>query len=153
MQTALRLGLILTTLATSQACAKKLKPDEVEQDAAVEDLDEVTRRSGKFAHSDKPDGSIVTVVDATDDSAWQKLDLDTALTTEDEREWDISFMRSFIHTNGGASGPGGVYLAQLKEQAFDDVTRAPDEGFAADRDDTEDDTDSEPDNVFNSGDE
>jgi hypothetical protein len=49
------------------------------------------------------------------------------------------------------SGSGGVLVAALEGRAFDTVTRAPEEGWSADRPDGSDDTDSEPDNVFNNG--
>lgn len=59
--------------------------------------------------------------------------------------------RLLVRTNGGASGPGDARVAALAERSFADVTRAPDEGFAADVEDSEEDADMVPDNVFNSG--
>lgn len=160
-------GLLLLALTVGgQACAEKLRPrdDEVpiddETDAAVseEDPNGVTasglpNRSGKFKNAEKSDGSILTQVDATEETDWQQFDLDTGSSSEDEHAWDLAFSRFKIRTNGGVSGPGGVYVAALEGQSFDELTKAPDEGFAADREDSEDDTDTDPDNVFNSGDE
>lgn len=155
MHTICRLGLVLTTLVAAAACASKLKPttDEVMEDASVDDdvESDLPKRSGKFTHAPKRDGSVVTNVDATVENEWQRLDLDTGLSTDDEHDWDVSFSRFFIVTNGGVAGPGGVYVAALHEQSFDALTIAPNEGFAADREDTEEDGDANPDNVFNSG--
>jgi hypothetical protein len=157
MRMARRCGLIATLVALP-ACASKLQAstDEVEQDAAAdEDADsDLPRRSGEFRHSPKRDGSIVTLVDATVETEWQQLDLDTGRQAEGETDWDIAFSRFRIRTNGGVTGPGGVQVAALEGPSFEDVTRAPDEGFAADREDSVGDggdSDGDPDNVFNSG--
>lgn len=155
MHTVFRLGLVVWMLAAAAACASQLKPttDEVMEDASVSDEVEsdLPERTGKFRHSARRDGSVVTRVDATVEGEWQHVDLDDGLASEDERAWDMAFSRSFIRTNGGATGPGGVQVAALALEPFADVTRAPDEGFAADREDSEEDTDAVPDNVFNSG--
>jgi hypothetical protein len=148
----------IAVLLAMQACASKLEAteDEVEADAGISDEDpdsDLPRRSGEFRHSPKLAGWVVSVVDATLETEWQQLDLDTGREVEDG--WDIAFSRFRIRTNGGESGPGGVQVAALVGESWGDVTRAPDEGFAADREDSTGDggdTDSDPDNVFNSGD-
>lgn len=157
------LGLVLALCALG--CAGKLRPREDEvgldagtRDAAVSDEDIENPsgypvRSGKFRNVEQSDGSVITQVDAIEDTEWQQFDLDNAVSADDEKAWDIAFSRFKIRTNGGVTGPGGVYVAALPEQDFDPLTKAPNEGFAADRADSDEDTDSDPDNVFNSGDE
>lgn len=135
------------------ACAPSLKPDD--DDAGLTDASAppndggFPRVSGAFTHEVSSDGVITTVVDASDDSAWQHLDLDTGLSAMNG--WDLAFSRFRVRTNGGVSGSGGVLVAALEGRAFESVTRAPEEGWTADRPDGEDDDDSEPDNVFNNG--
>jgi len=156
-----RLAGLIAMLSALQACASKLEAtqDEVEQDAGLGDEDpdsDLPRRSGEFRHSPKLDGWVVTLVDATVETEWQQLDLDTGLDAEGEADWDIAFSRFRLRTNGGVTGPGGVQVAALEGESFEDVTRAPDEGFAADREDSTGeggDTDGDPDNAFNSGEE
>jgi len=150
----------IAVLLAMPGCASKLEAstDELEEDAGVSDEDpdsELPRRSGEFRNSPKRGGFVVSIVDATLETGWQQFDLDTGLEADSDEDWDIAFSRFRIRTNGGASGPGGVRVAELQGRAFDEVTRAPDEGFAADREDSTGDggdTDGDPDNVFNSGD-
>ena len=63
-------------------------------------------------------------------------------------------MASFVPGNCIELLRSGTEYFPALEAASHDVTRAPDEGFAADREDSTGeggDTDSDPDNVFNSG--
>ena len=161
MRTTFRFAVLFALLPTVSACADKLTPadDGADQDASVEERDDddavdsdIPKRSGKFRNSPKRDGSVVTIADASVEEEWQQFDFDTGKSADGERDWDLAFSRFRIRTNGGVSGPGGVYVAELVARAFDDVTQAPEEGFAADREDTDEDTDSDPDNAFNSGD-
>jgi hypothetical protein len=150
---------LIASLLALQACASQLQAtdDEIEDrmDANDEDPDsDLPRKSGEFRQSPKLDGSVVTRVDATIESEWQQFDLDTGEEVEGESDWDIAFSRHRIRTNGGVTGEGRVQVAALEGESFEDVERAPDEGFAADREDSTGDggdTDSDPDNVFNSG--
>jgi hypothetical protein len=150
----MRVSAIIMVSFLAAACASKLRTSDDEQE--VPDAVEPELRgekSGKFVSHAADDGSTDTLVDATEETDWQEWDLDTGNVGSGERDWDIGFSRFRIKTNGGANGPGGVYVAALPEQSYEALTQAPVEGFAADRPDSEQDTDSDPDNVFNSGDE
>ena len=147
----MRVSSMIMILCLAAACASKLRSsDDV---ALAGEPGFRGEKSGKFVSRAADDGSTETLVDATKDSEWQQWDLDTSKAVSGKRDWDIAFSRFQIKTNGGASGHGDVYVAALPEQPFEDLTRAPVEGFAADREDSNEDTDSHPDNVFNSGDE
>lgn len=132
-------------------CAPSLNTDEDAgtPDAATPRTDaSFPTSSGAFTH--EVDGRVVTTVaDATDEDAWQHLDLDTGLSTEDG--WDLAFSRFRVRTNGGVSGGGGVLVAELEGQPFDALTRAPEDGWTADVPDGDGDDDTEPDNAFNDG--
>jgi hypothetical protein len=77
------------------------------------------------------DGDLVTVVDATDREGWVPFDLDTATIVDDD-SWDIEFQRYKVAGNGGASGDGGVRVAVLDDTDYDDVERAPADGYRED---------------------
>lgn len=154
-------------LAAAQACAAKLKPrtNEMPSDAGARDAGDVDTdavldggipaHTGKFKNAERRDGSLGTVVDATDMNAWQQFDLDTGTAVEGDGGWDLAFTRFKIKTNGGVTGQGGVFVVALEGQSFDDLTKAPNMGFAADQVDSvgdAGDADMDPDNVFNSGD-
>jgi hypothetical protein len=97
------------------------------------------------------DGDVITTrVDATSDSEWIYMDLETnAEVDSDEPNWDVAFQRFSIMLNGGASGEGDVEVAVL-EARFDDVDTAPDADFITDQEDSDDDND-DPDLAFSSG--
>ncbi|EPX62810.1 putative lipoprotein [Cystobacter fuscus DSM 2262] len=101
-----------------------------------------------FRHTRESDGSVTTIVDATDGAAWRALDLDTSEAAEAavQSAWDVSFQRFHIRTRGGVNGTGGVGVALLPD-TFESITQAPASGYHEDAADS-DDTDSEPDNVF-----
>jgi HmuY protein len=151
----MRVSSIILVLLLATACASKLRPqsNEAEPPDAGGEPEFRGEKSGKFTSLALDDGSTDTLVEADDEFAWQQLDLDTGKEASGERDWDMAFSRFRIKTNGGANGPGGVYVAALPEQSFEELTRAPATGFAADREDSEEDADTDPDNVFNSGDE
>lgn len=155
-------------LMAAGACASKLKPrsDDTPRDAGSGDVADggdkadpnavldggIPVHTGKFKSSEDK-GSILTVVDATDMNTWQQLDLDTGKESSDDKAWDLGFLRFKIRSNGGATGHGGVFVVQLKGQSYEDLDKAPDMGFAADRPDSvgdAGDADMDPDNVFNS---
>lgn len=132
--------------ACSLACADKLESgpthSSVEEEVGFEP-------SGKFASKQLDGGVSETKVDAFDSESWQRFDLDTGLVATDEHVWDLEFSRYFIHLNGGVSGDAGVEAVALDE-AFEAVTSAPGEGYTSDREDDDRDTNTEPDNPFNS---
>ena len=101
-----------------------------------------------FRHTLEADGSVTTLVDASDGAAWRALDLDTRETRESavQSGWDLSFQRFHIRTRGGVNGTGGVQVALLPG-SFESITQAPSTGYHEDVADG-DDADTEPDNVF-----
>jgi hypothetical protein len=127
-------------------CADKLESSpsqaSVEEEAGFEP-------SGKFASKALEAGVTETKVDAFDSESWQRFDLDTGLVATDEHVWDLEFSRYFIHLNGGVSGDAGVEAVALDE-GFEAVTGAPSEGYTTDSPDDDGDTNTEPDNPFNS---
>lgn len=139
--------------AGALACAPSLAPTDEDagtRDASTQESDaSIPRVSGAFTHEVSAEGVVTTVVDAGDESAWQHLDLDTGISTQDG--WDLAFSRFRVRTNGGVSGSGGVLVAELDGRSFDSVTRAPEDGWTADRPDGDADDDTEADNVFNNG--
>jgi hypothetical protein len=139
-------ALTLPLLILLSGCADKLESGPahaaVEEEAGFE-------ASGKFASRALADGATETKVDAFDSERWQRFDLDTGLAATDEHVWDLELSRYFIHLNGGVSGDAGVEAVALDE-AFDAVTSAPTEGYSTDREDSDGDTNTEPDNPFNS---
>jgi HmuY protein len=150
----MRVSAIVMVLLLATACASKLRPRDTEMDEPDAGEPEFRgEKSGKFTSRALDDGSTDTLVNAFVEEEWQQWDLDTGKEGTGERDWDMAFSRFRIKTNGGANGPGGVYVAALPEQSFEELKRAPVQGFAADREDSEEDTDTDPDNVFNSGDE
>jgi hypothetical protein len=140
------------SLALLVGCASKLAShDDRARDAAAGDDAGTREASGAFTHRVAEDGVVRTVVDATDEQAWRYLDLDSRRDDGAAARWDLGFSRFRVRTNGGASGDGGVQVAALAGQDFDALKRAPDAGFRADQPDGAEDTDTEPDNAFNSG--
>ncbi|HJK98586.1 MAG TPA: HmuY family protein [Polyangiaceae bacterium LLY-WYZ-14_1] len=146
-------------------CANDLAPsddgpvpgDDDDDDVIVpgdddDDDDGIPAVTGAFTHSLDDDGvTITTVADATDTDVWQHLDFDTGFATDpDEAGWDLAFSRFRVRVNGGVSGDGGVEVAALSGTDFDAVTNAPTEGWTSSWEDG-DDTDEDPDNVFNNG--
>lgn len=150
-------------LLMSLGCAEKLelRVDEVDESAKDDDEtaelpDGIPHETGKIVHAARSGGGLTTVVNAVEESEWQYLDLDTALSDDQEDVWDLAFSRFRFRINGGISGPGAVQVAVLEAEPFDDVETAPDEHWSPERADSEGDTgdaDSEPDNVFNAGEE
>jgi HmuY protein len=131
-------------------CAANIAPKaDTQTDPATTD------ESGRITSKQLADGVTESLVDATDDSAWQRFDLDYAREVRDandDSDWDLAFNRFHIRSNGGASDKGGVELAQLPGQAFATLLQAPSAGFQQDQPDGPADDDDEPDNVFNNGD-
>lgn len=70
-------------------------------------------------------------IDATSDDTWVFFDLDTARTTDEDSGWDLAFRRQWIASNGGAD----VAVALLDGVRFEDVTKAPEDGYVRDGED------------------
>lgn len=142
------INIMIAVLCT--ACAAKLDAKPNSADEAEVETGFV--QDGKFASRQLDDGVTDTKVEAFDSESWQRFDLDSGGPATDEHVWDLEFSRYLIHTNGGVSGDGGVQLAVL-ERAFAEVDHAPGDGFTEDRPDSDGDdgdTNTEPDNLFNS---
>jgi len=92
------------------------------------------------------DGTFALFVDATDDARWVYVRLDEGVVDVDAT-WDLAFRRFTIAVNGGASGPGAGLAARGAETALTAATRAPDDGWQADRPDGDDPGDA-PDRAF-----
>lgn len=65
---------------------------------------------------------------------------DSAVSADqvDAGAWDLSFARTTIRVNGGASGEGGVEVAWQNDIGLDDVGEAPGEGWVSDGADADD---------------
>lgn len=102
----------------------------------------------KIRHTVQADGSVITVVDATDALVWVGLDLDTRERVDPAlaSAWDLSFQRFHVRSRGGVNGTGGVQVAVLPD-AFDAVSTAPSSGYREDAPDGED-TNTESDTAF-----
>ena len=130
-------------------CADKL---EAKHNSEKPDDETGFVQDGKFASRELDDDVTDTKVEAFDGESWQRFDLDSGKPNADDDHWDLEFSRYFVRTNGGVSGKAGVELAVV-ERAFDEVDGAPTDGFTEDRKDSEGeegDTNTEPDNLFNS---
>jgi hypothetical protein len=76
----------------------------------------------------------VIQIDATSSDKWVFFDLDTAKITEETAGWDLAFRRQWIASNGGAD----VAVALLDGVRFEDVTKAPEDGYVRDSEDRSD---------------
>jgi hypothetical protein len=108
--------------------------------------------SGPFDHETNADGTTTTVVEATSETAWLYLDLETKnevmpAAPESSRDWDLGFNRFRIKTNGGIGGSGGMKVAILPNADFAALTKAPSRGYVTDQLDGED-MDTDPDFAF-----
>ncbi len=111
------------------ACAGDLR-DEFPLDGALPGKDHIT-------HTLQADGSTLSVVDASNKTSFVYFDLDTGVELEaseavEGQKWDMSFQRYKVSTNGGASGPGGVKTAALRNSSWEGVTAAPADGYQVD---------------------
>ncbi len=145
-------AIALVWAASPLGCADRLGARDADLEVGPNDDGsapaDLPRTSGNFTHTALGDGSIIsTVVDAKSADDWQKLDLDSGYA--DTGDWDLSFRRFGVLSNGGVSGSGGVRLLALPGENFEAVTQAPgaEAGWGVDLKDGEDD-DTSPDNVF-----
>lgn len=86
---------------------------------------------------DAGDGIRTTVVHAPDEDApvFFRFSAPDAAVSADEvaaGAWDLSFARTTIRANGGASGEGGVEVAWRHELGIDDADEAPTDGWVSD---------------------
>ncbi len=127
MRTPLALLLLLA------GCAPDLRA-EFPFDGALAGADHIT-------HEPQPDGSTLSTVDATNKTAYVYFDLDSGKELEagealESQQWDLSFQRFKISSNGGGSGPGKVRVLGLKDVAFASLTTAPKDGYLQDATDS-----------------
>lgn len=80
-----------------------------------------------------PDGDGVwrARIDATDDDAWQHVDLRLPDLVDEGEPWVLAFRRFGVMVDGGISGDGGVEVA-FTDDVFADVTEAPTTGWTTD---------------------
>jgi len=108
---------------------------------------------GALTTEDLGEGVILAVVDATDGAVWVYIDLETGMQVApsdaaNSTEWDLGLQRFRIKTNGGISGSGGMTGVAIAGSPFDDVMKAPGDGWLSDAEDGSD-TGEDPDTVFN----
>src|SRR5688572_30371109 len=70
------------------------------------------------------------LIDATSMDVWIYFDLEsqeivTPANPDDSTEWDLAFQRFKVKANGGASGTGGVEVAEVEGAVCNDLLRAP----------------------------
>jgi hypothetical protein len=144
----MRLDCLSFAIALAAAgCADDLR-NEVSPDAAPAD-DHLT-------HTDNPDGTTTTVVDATSETAWIYFDLQSRqekapMNPAASNNWDLGFQRVQITLNGGISGQGGMEVVALAGADFDAITEAPSAGYVTDEPDGDDEGEA-PDLAFLTGD-
>lgn len=129
----------------STGCAEDLRPDRPDGGLPGEGLP-----PGSFTTTTLPDGTFLTIVDASATHAWIYGDFETAAAIDETGPWDLRFQRFHISTNGGVSGSGGVEVAAIPNTSLDELV-VPSEGFVSDAPDG-DDENAEPDYAFEQGD-
>jgi len=140
--------LLYMCLIASAGCAAKLATKD--EDGEPIDADAV--QSGKFSSKSLADAVTETTVDATQETEWQYLDLDSGEAVAEDAGWDLAFSRFRVRSNGGESGDAGVEVAVLEGQDFEALEAVPDDvAFEMDRPDGPEDANEDPDNTFNSG--
>ncbi len=140
--------LLSLVLILGVACDSSIapKPDKDTDDGEPTETDVGEVQAGEV---------VERTIDASDTETWAYLDLDKNALVMPAKpaaasDWDLSFKRFTIATNGGGSGSGGVEVAVLKEAKFDDVIEVSANGFASDATDGSDD-DEEPEYVMSTG--
>ncbi len=146
---------LLVILSGCQTLAPMGEPDTGPRDAPASDSS-IPSVSGPFTHTVLEGGVVETVVDATSETDWRYLDLETGVAVtptdpHDSDEWDLGFRRYYVITNGGISGTGGGAAVRLPDVAFESLDEAPESGWIADAADIEEDNDTGPDTAFNGG--
>ncbi|WP_225408488.1 HmuY family protein [Stigmatella hybrida] len=131
------------------ACGPDLQPEPGEP--PPEDPPE-NPQDTHLRHVDNGDGTFTTTVDATNQTEWIGLDLDTRRqeNANEDAKWDVAFQRFHVRSRGGSSGTGGVEVAMLAGADLTQVLQAPQAGYAVDAVDGED-ADTHPDTPFEVG--
>lgn len=94
-------------------------------------------------HQGEEGAAMLTHVDATDDEAWVHIGLpsgrqvDVGESSGDD-PWVLGLRRFHAKLNGGVSGDVGVEAAMLEDVRFEDITRAPADGYLSDMADGDD---------------
>jgi hypothetical protein len=123
------LCLLTTTLALG--CADAIGFDDEGLDETTTEDDDTgtgddTGGEGKVEHEELGGGVRRTTLDASDESAWVYLDLDTGdEAIEGGTGWDLSVRRFDILLAGGTSGDAGVEVAILEGAQFESLAEAP----------------------------
>lgn len=68
-------------------------------------------------------------LDASDSDVWVRFDFSRGGVVGGGSDWDVAFRRFNVLVNGGASYPGDAAVVALEDAAFDEVARAPAEGW------------------------
>ncbi len=124
------------------ACADDLGDDPTPDGGPVVTPDMTTTPpDGHVTHSDLGEGVTETLVDGRDLEVWVAIDLDAAgdeleVDIERDTDWDLAIQRYHVRTNGGAGGPADVRVAVLDGVTLAEVTQAPTDGWAQDREPT-----------------
>jgi hypothetical protein len=130
------------------ACAPSIRPEDVDAGPPSDAEDGSIVPTGKVTTVDRGGGVSDTLVDATSETDWTYLDLDTGREDVAPGAWDLGFRRQWIASNGGVSGGAGVEVAILPGVDFPGVIEPPTTGWAVDAPDG-DDANPEPDYVLN----
>jgi hypothetical protein len=128
------------TAVALTGCADSIRPDRPDAGIAADAAGDtggsgsaaLTCTAGNVCTAPGSDGSYTTVVDATSETAWIYVDLETGARVADTDPWDLRFQRVHISANGGVSGAGGVEVAEVAATAFAQVTDAPADGYITD---------------------
>lgn len=132
----------LVLLGFTTACAPDLEAELADDDGG-------DAGGGAQIESTIEDGVVHSTIDATDEAAWIRLDLETGAQVDDSPDsdaWDLAFQRYNVALNGGVSGSGGMSAIVLMDAALDDVTAVPSGPWLTDLPDGDDHGD-EPDYV------
>jgi hypothetical protein len=120
-----------TLVIALAGCADSIRPDRPDAGAPA-DGTALTCTAGNVCTARGGDGTSTTVVDATSETAWIYVDLETGAKVAEPDAWDLRFQRTHISANGGVSGTGGVEIAEVAGAAFAQVTTAPASGYVTD---------------------
>lgn len=129
--------LCVLTCALAAGCAADLS----------DELDDVAPADGGAQIEHTVDGDLIaTEVDATDETRWVYLDLESRaqLEVDDPQHsdaWDLGFRRYDIALDGGVSGPGGMAAVVLAGQQVEDIDAVPAGPWITDAVDGDDDGD------------
>lgn len=145
--------LSLAVALTATGCADDLRNDATPDAGPGADASPAGEH---ITHTENADGTTTTIVDATSESAWIYLDLQSKqekspMDPATSNGWDLGFQRFQIKLNGGISGPGGMEVAAIAGVDFEEITQAPSTAYVTDEADGDDD-DEVPDLAFLTGD-